>query len=223
MNDPLEPRLAQLLRRERDRPDPASSTRDRVLERVAATVAAPAPGATSNTPPASGSGFFVRGALLSIATAGAVGSLLVLRGMSPATPRVESAPHGAAIARESAPVPASPARPAPTAPVVETAPVTHAVPLPSGATNLATERALLDRARADLLAGEPAEALAVVGTHARRFPHGALSEERDAMRVEALAAAGRSDDARAAAAKFRAAYPDSVLTAAVTGALDAIP
>ena len=101
MNEPLEPRLAQLLRRERDRPDPASSTQERVLERVQATVAAPAPGSTSNTPPARGSGFFARGALLSIAAAGAVGSLMALRGMPPATPRVESVTRGAAIARES--------------------------------------------------------------------------------------------------------------------------
>ncbi len=94
---------------------------------------------------------------------------------------------------------------------------------PASATGLATERALLDRARADLLAGEPAEALAAVGTHARRFPRGVLSEERDALRVEALASAGRRDEARAAATKFHATYPDSVLTAAVDDALDAIP
>jgi outer membrane protein assembly factor BamD (BamD/ComL family) len=78
---------------------------------------------------------------------------------------------------------------------------------------------LLDRARSHLLHGHSAAALASIGEHARRFPRGALSEERDALRVEALVAAARYGEARASAARFHAAYPGSLLTPAVDSAL----
>jgi hypothetical protein len=88
---------------------------------------------------------------------------------------------------------------------------------------LPTERAILDRARAHLLSGEPTAALDDVEQHARLFRHGALGEERDALRVEALVAARRYEQARAAAARFRASYPRSMLGPAVDGALRTIP
>jgi hypothetical protein len=98
-----------------------------------------------------------------------------------------------------------------------------ATPSPSDATDFAAERPLLERARAALLHRNPALALASIGVHARRFPHGALSEERDALRVEALAADHRYGDARGAAARFHATYPGSMLTAAVDAAIETIP
>jgi hypothetical protein len=51
--------------------------------------------------------------------------------------------------------------------------------------------------------------------HARRFPRGALSEERDAARVLALCAQGRAPDARASASAFVAANPRSPFAAQV--------
>ena len=51
--------------------------------------------------------------------------------------------------------------------------------------------------------------------HARLFKDGRLAEEREALRVKALAGLGRSEEARRAAAAFRARFPRSVLLPAV--------
>jgi hypothetical protein len=91
------------------------------------------------------------------------------------------------------------------------------------ASTLAAERALLDRARRDLLTGDPAAALDGVEKHATRFPRGVLREERDALRVEALVGAGRYDQARSAGERFAVAFPDSMLRPAVRDALRTIP
>jgi outer membrane protein assembly factor BamD (BamD/ComL family) len=88
---------------------------------------------------------------------------------------------------------------------------------------LLSERAILDRARKDLLTGDPPAALEEVEKHARRYPRGTLCEERDALRVEALVAAERYDEARLAAARFRTNYPGSMLGPAVNDALQTIP
>jgi len=60
-------------------------------------------------------------------------------------------------------------------------------------------------------------ALATLMEHARRFPRGWLAEEREALRVRSLAGAGRTDEARAAAAEFGARFPHSVLGQSLTG------
>jgi hypothetical protein len=60
------------------------------------------------------------------------------------------------------------------------------------------------RVRAD-----PRSALGLCEQYPARFPHGALREERDALRVEALARIGDAG-ARAAAEAFFATYPRSV-------------
>jgi hypothetical protein len=89
--------------------------------------------------------------------------------------------------------------------------------------SLQEERVILDRARAHLLSGEPAAALEDVEKYARSFRRGVLAEEREALRVEALVAARRTAQARAAAARFHAAYPGSMLAPAVDDALRTIP
>ena len=60
------------------------------------------------------------------------------------------------------------------------------------------------------LPGDPAHALSLVELDARAHAKGALAEERDALHVQALAALGRTDDARARATAFLARYPQSV-------------
>lgn len=74
------------------------------------------------------------------------------------------------------------------------------------------EAALLRAARA-LLASDPAGALAKLDEHARRFPSGALTEEREAARILALCKTGREDEATAAAARFVGGHPRSPLIA----------
>ena len=62
---------------------------------------------------------------------------------------------------------------------------------------LAEEVALLSRAETELRAGRPAKALLVLAEHQRKFPRGALAEERTAARIQALCALGLRDEANA--------------------------
>lgn len=70
---------------------------------------------------------------------------------------------------------------------------------------------LLGGARAAVAGEDYATALLRLDEHARRFRAGRLTEERDALRIKALAGLGRTDEARRAATAFRARFPHSVL------------
>jgi|GEM_PF-917541 hypothetical protein len=87
--------------------------------------------------------------------------------------------------------------------------------------DLARERALLDLARANAARGEPALALEQTEQHRQQFPHGRLSEEREALAIRALISLGRMDQAQDRAQTFRAAYPNSFLTPVIDSALSA--
>ncbi|HTA20985.1 MAG TPA: hypothetical protein VK989_16945 [Polyangia bacterium] len=76
---------------------------------------------------------------------------------------------------------------------------------------LTAEQALLDPARAALARGDGRDALAHLELHERRFPGGALAQEREAMTIRALGLVGDRSLARARASTFRARYPDSLL------------
>ena len=71
------------------------------------------------------------------------------------------------------------------------------------------ESALLQRAQS-ALADDPARALTLTNQHRRSFPSGALSEEREAIAIQALRRLGREPEARARAARFETKYPNSV-------------
>lgn len=108
----------------------------------------------------------------------------------------------------AAPVPAAASDLAPVAPpvppakdeaIVEpkaVAPRTTAVAA-ARADHLAEEVAILSRAGADLHAGRAAAALKALDEHQRKFPGGALTQERSAARVQALCALGRMKEAEA--------------------------
>jgi hypothetical protein len=72
-----------------------------------------------------------------------------------------------------------------------------------------TEVELVQRAQR-ALAGAPALALAAAEEHRRRFPGGALAQEREVIAVSALVGLGRRDEARARATRFVEGYPGSV-------------
>ena len=72
-----------------------------------------------------------------------------------------------------------------------------------------SEVSLVEAARAGLAAGDFAAALAAADQHAARYPDGVLGEEREAIAVEALAGASRTDAARARLAGFVRRYPRS--------------
>jgi hypothetical protein len=65
------------------------------------------------------------------------------------------------------------------------------------------------------LAKDPAQALKLVELDARLHARGALVEEREALRIQALVALDRRDEAAALAAKFSARFPRSVHRATV--------
>jgi outer membrane protein assembly factor BamD (BamD/ComL family) len=49
--------------------------------------------------------------------------------------------------------------------------------------------------------------------HARRWPHGALEQEREILLIQALARQGDGPEARARAQRFLRRFPDSTLAA----------
>ena len=85
------------------------------------------------------------------------------------------------------------------------------------ADSIRAERALLATAHAALRDGDAGAALAILDTHADRFPRGALAEERTAARVRALCAAGRRTDAAAIRDHFLKRWPRSVHADRVRG------
>jgi hypothetical protein len=117
-----------------------------------------------------------------------------------------------------APVP-PPATAAPSA--IATSPVVASAP-PARTSQLSAERVILDEARAALAQGDPARALDRLERHRRSFAAPILGEERDAMRVEALAKAGRRDDAIAAAAAFHKRWPESLFASTVDDAASSV-
>jgi hypothetical protein len=91
----------------------------------------------------------------------------------------------------------------------------------SGAMPRATvgaEVALLREAREALREGRPSRAIEVLGEHARRFPAGALAEERRAIRAIALCQASPGPGSRAEAESFLKSAPDSPLVERVRAA-----
>jgi hypothetical protein len=89
--------------------------------------------------------------------------------------------------------------------------------------NLSLERGLLDRARAKMAAGDPEAALEVLSQHARSYPRGLLSEEREAMAVNVLVALGRAPEARRRGRAFLERYPSSLVRRSVEAALANLP
>ncbi len=129
---------------------------------------------------------------------------------------VEPAPPVRPARVPKSPRPAAPPPPAIEAapPVSETAPAQPPVP---------TERALLESAREALGHGDAARALELLEHSVAAHPEPLLAEERDALWVQALAGAGRAEEARAKGSEFQARYPASLLRAAVRRTLRSIP
>lgn len=95
----------------------------------------------------------------------------------------------------------------PPAHAVPSAPPTSASQKPQS-NDLSEETRLLGRAQ-QALHSNPSEALRVCERHRKEFPRGVLSQERDAVVVEALVLSGRKAEAKRAAAAFAQTYPGS--------------
>jgi hypothetical protein len=92
-------------------------------------------------------------------------------------------------------------------------------PPPAEPADATTQAELIRQAWSALAVGEPDRALAIVLEDARLHDGGALDEERDAVRIVALARLGRLDEARRAATQFDHDYPTSLHHDLVTRAL----
>lgn len=71
------------------------------------------------------------------------------------------------------------------------------------------ESAWVARARAQLRAGQPSQALQTLSEVQARVPGGVLGQEREALAIEALAASGQRSEASRRAAAFLDRFPNS--------------
>lgn len=234
--EPLPPDLAALLDDERARPMPPELDPDALLRALTADLrldapdappadAPVAPGPAGAGPPAATTAGF--GALkaaglaatFALGVAAGAGGHAALRRPErvvvervvrvPVERRVE-VPAAPAVEATAAPPPAAPAVAAPPSP-----PRPHAAPEDAPSNALEREIALIDQATAALARDNHAAALASTREHLRRFPDGAMSEDRERLWIDALARSGRRDEARARAAEFFRRFPDSVHRARV--------
>lgn len=229
-SDPL------LLLRESAEVSPPSGVEERVATRLAASIAAGvgtgAPGALASlpsagaSPPSSGGSIgvlaerFLRWSLVPLAVGVALGAGgQALRGGGELHPRTAVPTGGPAPTVTSAP--SSEAEPGrgPEPELRAEAQAVPAVPSAGMKSALAAERSVLDRARKHLAADEPAKALVILEQHARRFPRGELSEEREAMWINVLVLLNRGTEAKARGDAFAARFPNSLMGSSVRAAL----
>jgi hypothetical protein len=228
MNDrdaQLDEETRELLLAEKRSPGAPREARARVLSMLQASLAAPAgaPQARPTDGPAGVAGRVAIGKVGPIAVAFLVGGAAGVsldRWLAPAVPpriistqATSSAPVDERVERVEV-TPSTSASAPPPAP-----PKATSVPSSSVEADLGAERELLDRARSAFAAGDPTATLAAVGLHAKRFPSGRLEEEREALAVKALVGAGRYDEARLRAARFRSRFPHSFLSPTIEEAL----
>jgi hypothetical protein len=218
--------VQQLLNAERRPVTPPAGARDRVRARVGVTLglAAAATGAATTAKAASGAGGLFSLKVLVPLGLGAflVGGYVVPRLLQ--RPAPVAAPVVALPAPPVAETPPTVMEPAPveTAPVVESESAAPRPAVRAAPPGLAQERRALDEARTLINHGGAVAGLAALQRHQKDFPRGQLAEERDALRVMALAQLGRSTEAREAARAFSRRHPGSVLQSAVDAALASI-
>lgn len=225
--EPLEPELSRLFEAERDFSDASAESHARVWRGIETALLVPPPDGGGEAPPPSpgellkafGAGKLALASAALIA-AGAAGGVALDRSMTRA-----SAPPATATMQVRSSEPAVPpsAKADITPPsVAPSAPTSAAPPRPSSQaglrasdddqpSSLARERAIIEAARAGLSRGRPDAALAALGRHAREFPRGSLTEEREGLNILALARSGRLAEARVALPPFRRRYPHSLL------------
>jgi hypothetical protein len=203
------PQVRSLLERERAIPAVPAAVRGRALARARAALAA---GVSAEQVPSTAPRRmrWAAAAMLILLASAAVATAAYRIGIraKPVAPAVEVSP----TPRPSAPSFKLAATSAATSAIAEMPPAAAPAPAaPSRADAAREELRLLRQARAAVARADFAAALPPLTEHARRFKEGRLAEEREALRVKALAGLGRTDEARRAAAAFKVRFPRSVL------------
>jgi len=211
---PFPPDVEALLERERVIPPVPAAQRARALARAQASLATPVVGSTAPRAaprtrwPAAAAAALVVG----MAVAAAAYEIHARMAPVPATRPAAVAPVGEVVGAAPA---ASQTAGAVADPIPAPAPAVEA-PVSSPAATARAELRLLQQARFAVARRDFAAALPPIAEHTRRFKNGRLSEEREALRVKALSGLHRTEEARRAAAAFRARFPRSVLLPAVS-------
>lgn len=230
--EPLPAEIASLLQElPPPPPAPSAATTAKVLGRI---------GHTMTVAPVVGAALTAKTvvALIALGAApGLVAGFVVGRTTATTTPQVELAaapPPAEAIAPtspppsaaeapkpEEAPAPARPTRDPPRAPRIDPqrpAPAEPAAPAPGN-----EGRQLIEGARTAMMKSQAQQALTLLREHGEQFPDSQLAEERVSLEVQALLMAGRGADAREAAKRFAARWPNSVFAPVVDAALSTLP
>jgi TolA-binding protein len=119
-----------------------------------------------------------------------------------ATAKPSATPEAPAYAKATATEP-------PLAATTVAPPAPNPEPSVRSSQTLGDELRLVDSARASLVEGNASAALSSLDRHAARFPSGTFAMERETLRVSALLALGRKDEAKQIAKAFVVRYPSS--------------
>jgi hypothetical protein len=212
---PLSPEVRALLERERVIPPVSASQRARAMARARASLATLGVATTAPSGTAPRTRWVAAAAAAMVVGASVVAAAYEIRARMAPT----QAARPAAIAPVSEVVARAPAASPPAVAVADPVPTSlPAVEAPalSLAGAAGAELRLLRQARSAVAHGDFAAALSPIAEHTRRFKNGRLAEEREALRVRALAGLGRTEEARRAAAAFRVRFPRSVLLPAIS-------
>lgn len=138
---------------------------------------------------------------------------------APAT--MPSSPLGSTSTAASAPATSAASRARSAVPSSAVHPMgVNAAATPSAGASAYVEFPMLDQARSEIAAGEPARALSTLDDYERRFPSGGLSPEATVLRIEALVAAGDRTAATRAAQSFLQSNPTSPYARRIRSLLD---
>jgi hypothetical protein len=215
MRSPLSPELRALLDQERAIPPVSATLRARAMARAQASLKSMTVAPVAVPFAAAPRTRWAAAAAAALVISAAVGAAAYEIHSRLAAPPVAS--RTVASAPRAVVSPPPPSAPAVAVPEVPSAPLpTVAAPGLSAAEAARAELHLLRQARAAVSRGDFAAALSTIAEHTHRFRNGRLTEEREALRVKALAGLGRTAEARHAAVAFRARFPRSVLLPTVS-------
>jgi TolA-binding protein len=235
LGGPLPEDLRNLLDAERELEAPMADTRERLLDRLGPLLLVPpgvvpdaadltdsATAAATKTIAHAGWRAKVLVPVLSAAlgSAGGAATHAYLTRSPSSAPAASSAleakPTEAPTPKAASAAPEQATLPEATPPAASSGPTPATPPAPSSVGTLRAERLLLESATAALMRGDPTTALGTLQKHARQYPHGALSEEREVLWVKALRAQGNDAAAEKRANDFKRRFPSSLQQ----GALD---